>query len=166
MESIEEPKIKYSYNDQKLGIIKKKEIANLRKQINVIREKYKNEEKMIEIKELEELMKRNDSKKNSKGRRKSKFMRINKKKNAKKQKKKLKEEKKVNIKEIQNNIKEIEKMDIIGYLNHLREKDNKKNKKSPNDYENNDDQSTIYEDISTIQKIQNLEDNIKYDLEF
>ena len=166
LENIEEPKIKYSYNDQRLGIIKKKEIANLRKQINVIREKYKNEEKMLEIKELEELMKRNDSKKNSKGKRKSKIMRINKKKNAKKQKKKLKEEKKVNIKEIQNNIKEIEKMDIIGYLNHLREKDNKKNKKSPNDYENNDDQSTIDEAISTIQKIQNLEDNIKYDLEF
>ena len=57
-------------------------------------------------------------------------------------------------------------MDIIGYLNHLREKDNKKSKKSPNDYENNDDQSTIDEAISTIQKIQNLEDNIKYDLEF
>ena len=121
---------------------------------------------MIEIKELEELMKRNDSKKNSKGRRKSKFMRINKKKNAKKQKKKLKEAKKVNIKEIQNNIKEIEKMDIIGYLNHLREKDIRKTKKSPNDYENNDDLSTIDEAISTIQKIQNLEDNIKYDLEF
>ena len=30
LENIEEPKIKYSYNDQRLGIIKKKEIANLR----------------------------------------------------------------------------------------------------------------------------------------
>ena len=56
-------------------------------------------------------------------------------------------------------------MDIIGYLNHLREKDNRKTKISPNDYENNDDLSTIDEAISTIQKIQNLED-IKYDLEF
>ena len=93
LENCEEPKIKYSYNDKKLGIIKKREIANLRKQITVIREKYKNEEKMIEVKELEELMKRNDSKKNSKGRRKPKIMRINKKQNAKKQKKKLKEEK-------------------------------------------------------------------------
>ena len=166
LENSEEPKIKYSYNDQKLGIIKKKEIANLRKQITVIREKYKNEEKMIEIKELEELMKRNDSKKNSKGRRKPKIMRINKKQNAKKQKKKLKEEKKVSIREIKNNIEEIEKMDIIGYLNHLREKDIRKTKKSPNDYENNDDLSTIDEAISTIQKIQNLKDNIKYDLEF
>ena len=55
MENIREPKIKYSYNDQKLGIIKKKEIANLRKQITVIREKYKNEEKMIEIEELKKL---------------------------------------------------------------------------------------------------------------
>ena len=63
LENIREPKIKYSYNDQKLGIIKKKEIANLRKQITVIREKYKNEEKMIEIEELKKLMKRNDSKK-------------------------------------------------------------------------------------------------------
>ena len=130
MENSEEPKIKYSYNDQKLGIIKKKEIANLRKQITVIREKYKNEEKMIEIKELEELMKRNDSKKNSKGRRKPKIMRINKKQNAKKQKKKLKEEKKVSIREIKNIFEEIEKMDIIGYLNNLRD-DIRKAKKSP-----------------------------------
>ena len=78
----------------------------------------------------------------------------------------MKEEKKVSIKEIQNNIEEIETMDIIGNLNHLREKDIKKTNKSPNDYENNDDLSTIDEAISTIQKIQNLEDNIKYDLEF
>ena len=39
---------------------------------------------MIKEYELEELMKRNDSKKNSKGRRKLKIMRINKKKNIKK----------------------------------------------------------------------------------
>ena len=44
-----------------------KEIANLRKQITAIKEKYKREEKIIEIKELEELMKRSNSKKNSKG---------------------------------------------------------------------------------------------------
>ena len=64
---------------------------------------------MIEVKELEDLMKRNDSKKNSKGRRKQKIMWINKKQNAKKKEKKLKEEKKVSIREIKNNIEEIEK---------------------------------------------------------
>ena len=78
----------------------------------------------------------------------------------------MKEAKKVSIKEIKNTIEEIEKMDIIGYLNHLREKDIKKTKKNSNDYENNGDLSTIDEAISTIQKIQNLKDNIKYDLEF
>ena len=35
------------YNDKRLGILKKKEIANLRKRIKEIREKYKNDKKEI-----------------------------------------------------------------------------------------------------------------------
>ena len=40
-----------------------KEIVNLRKQINIIKEKHKNKEKMNHIKVLEDLMNINDSKK-------------------------------------------------------------------------------------------------------
>ena len=40
-------KIKYAYNDKALAIKKRKEIAKLRKQINVIKENYKEEEKNI-----------------------------------------------------------------------------------------------------------------------
>ena len=39
--------MKIIYNDKRLGILKKKEIANLRKKIKEIREKYKTEKKQM-----------------------------------------------------------------------------------------------------------------------
>ena len=59
-------KIKYAYNDKELTIKKRKEIAKLRKQINVIKENYKEEEKNIEINALINLMEKTSLKNDKK----------------------------------------------------------------------------------------------------
>ena len=87
-------------------------------------------------------------------------------KSGKEDKKKLREDKKYSIDEINNNIKEIEKMNITEYLMHLKGKNIKRGKKEVIN-EEDDDTSTIDEAIIKIKRITKLENKeIKYDLDF
>ena len=159
-------KIKYAYNDKELAIKKRKEIAKLRKQINVIKENYKEEEKNIEINVLINLMEKtsltNDKKRTKKIKKYFKPKSIN-----KSAKKRIKLEKKIDVDEINKNILEIEKMNLEDYLNHLREKEGKKIREELSEENNGDEESTIDEAIIKIKNLRNFQDNnIKYDLEF
>lgn len=87
-------------------------------------------------------------------------------KSGKEDKKKLREDKKYSIDEINNNIKEIEKMNITEYLKHLKGTNIKRGKKEVIN-EEDDDTSTIDEAIIKIKRIKKLENKeIKYDLDF
>ena len=118
-------KIKYAYNDTRLRKIKKKEITNLRKKIGEIKENFKNKEKNMEIKEHRKLMVNTEQAKNQRKKKKIEM----KDKSGKEDKQKLREDKKYSIAEINNNIKEIEKMNITEYLKHLKGTNIKKGKK-------------------------------------
>lgn len=154
-------KIKYAYNDQKLCLLKKKEIAKLRKRIQTIRENFKNKEKDVELKELVKLMKNTNITNNMNKKR----IKIEKSKN-KNKKIKLRAIKKNNIDEINKEIKEIEKMDLIAYLNHLKN-ERSREKKREIDEESSNEETTIDEAITKIKNIKNLEkEEILYDIVF
>ena len=72
----EDLKIKYAYNDILLAIMKKKEITKLKKTINEIKEKYKKDEKNIEINALTRLMKNTTLKSEEKAKKKIKLKNV------------------------------------------------------------------------------------------
>ena len=96
--------MKIIYNDKRLGILKKKEIANLRKRIKELKEKYKAEKK-----ELGNL-KAKDFKLMGVGRAEALFQK----------KKNLKPNKEKKIKELNQKIEDLQKMDIPDYLRHTK----------------------------------------------
>ena len=101
------------YNDKRLGILKKKEIANLRKRIKETKEKYK-----IKKKEIGNL-KAKDFKLMGVGRAEALF----------EKKKNLKPNKEKKIKELNDKISALQKMDIPDYLRHTKIEYYKKRKK-------------------------------------
>ena len=172
--------------------MKKKEITKLKKTINEIKEKYKKDEKNIEINALTRLMKNTTLKSEEKAKKKIKLKNVE---NTKKKiklkkgekaktkikkdtgskiikeaKKKIKLGKKIDIEKINQSILEIEKMDMEKYLEHLKEKDNKKNcldELPGSNMDDDDGESTIDEALVKIKNLKNLQDDcIKYDLEF
>ena len=139
--------MKIIYNDKRLGILKKKEIANLRKRIKELKEKYKAEKK-----ELGNLKAR-DFKLMGVGRAEALFQK----------KKNLKPNKEKKIKELNQKIEDLQKMDIPDYLRHTKFEYYRKKKKK----DEIDEESTIDDSINKILKIREIEDeNIKFELEF
>ena len=135
------------YNDKRLGILKKKEIANLRKRIKETKEKYK-----IKKKEIGNL-KAKDFKLMGVGRAEALF----------KKKKNLKPNKEKKIKELNDKISALQKMDIPDYLRHTKIEYYSKKKKK----DEIDEESTIDDSINKILKIREIEDeNIKFEIEF
>ena len=92
------------YNDKRLGILKKKEIANLRKRIKEIREKYKNDKKEIGNLKAKDF----------------KLMGVARAEALYQTKKNLKPNKEKKIKELNEKIAELQKMDIPDYLRHTK----------------------------------------------
>jgi len=140
-------KMKIIYNDKRLGILKKKEIANLRKRIKEIREKYKNDKKEIGNLKAKDF----------------KLMGVARAEALYQTKKNLKPNKEKKIKELNEKIAELQKMDIPDYLRHTKMQYYGKKKKK----DEIDDESTIDDSINKILKIKEIEDdNIKFELEF
>ena len=94
-------KLKVAYNDVKLLALRKKEIRRLKKKIIDIKNKFKIEKKKIEVRPHITF----------KG---IKTLR-------KKEKRKLRDNKDLNIDDINKKIKEIEAMNIVQYLEHIKE---------------------------------------------
>lgn len=151
-------KMKIAYNDKRLNILKKKEIANLRKRAKNIKEKYRidnQESRKYKAKDL-------------------KLMSISRAGSIIEWKKNLKPNKDKKIEEINRKINEIEKMDLIAYLRYSKEKYKETKIKKEKNKENcdNDEESTIDEIDEAINKILKIntieeeEEGIKYELEF
>ena len=150
-------KMKIAYNDKRLNILKKKEIANLRKRAKNIKEKYRidnQESKKYKAKDL-------------------KLMSISRADSIIEWKKNLKPNKDKKIEEINKKINDIEKMDLIAYLRYSKEKYQETKIKKEKNKENceNDEESTIDEIDEAINKILKIntieeEEGIKYELEF
>ena len=139
--------MKIIYNDKRLGILKKKEIAKLRKKIKDVNEKYKADKKELDN------IKAKDYKLMSVGRAMSLF----------RKKKNLKPNKKKKIQELNEKISNLEKMDIVDYLRYSKIEYFRKKKRK----EEIDDESTIDDSINKILKIKEIEDeNIKFEIEF
>ena len=152
----DELKTKIVYNDKRLGIIKKKEIANLRKQLKKIRENY-----------------RKDNKESKKYKAKDfKLMSVSRAESIFKWKNNLKTNKDKKVEEITKKIESINKMDLIAYLKYSKEKYLEKKTKREKNKEDNDDDSTIDEieeainKIFKINKIEEEDEGIKYELNF
>ena len=139
--------MKIIYNDKRLGILKRKEIAQLRKKIKEIKEKYR-----VEKKELDKI-KAKDYKLMGVGRAMSLFQ----------TKKNLKPNMEKKIQELNEKITYLEKLDIVDYLRHSKIEYLRKKKRR----EEFDEESTIDDSINKILKIKEIEDeNIKFEIEF
>ena len=128
------------YNDKRLGILRKKEIAQIRKTIKEVRQNYaqKNQElKKYKAKDF-------------------KMMGVARAQSIYKQKQNLKPNKEKKIEELEKNIKDLEKMDITEYLKYSKSRDAEDKILKDKD----DQESTIDDEIE--KKIE----NIKYELEF
>ena len=137
------------YNDRRLGILKKKEIAKARKKIKEINAKYKKDRK--EFKKI----KAKDFKLMSIARANSLF----------EAKKNLKPEKIKKINELKEKIKILKKMDMVEYLRHSKNEFYNKKKEEIEE----DDESTIDDAINKILKIKKIEEDdasIKYEIKF
>ena len=135
------------YNDKSLGLLKKNEIANLRKRIKEIKEKYKTEKKEIEN------LKARDFKLMGVGRAEALFQK----------KKNLKPNKEKKVKELNQKIADLQKMDIPDYLRHTKIRYYRRKKRK----DEIDDESTIDDSINKILKIREIEDDyIKFEIEF
>ena len=145
-------KMKIIYNDKRLGIVKKKEVAQLRKKIKEIKENYNKDKKELGKIKSKEL----------------KMMSVARAESIYEQKKNLKGNKEKKIEEIEKKINDIGNMEITEYLRYTKEEEKKRIKKKRQKDDDNDD-STIDDTIAKILKIREFEnenENIKYEIEF
>ena len=149
-------KMKIVYNDKRLGILKKKEIANLRKQLKVINENYRKDNKESKKYKAKDI----------------RLMSISRAESIIEWKNNLKSNKDKKVEEITKKIDRIDKMDLINYLKYTKEQYLEKKLKKEKNKENDDDDSTIDEieeainKIFRINKIEEEDDGIKYELSF
>ena len=132
-------KMKIAYNDKNLNLLRKKEIAQLNKEIDNIGKNTRIKLKALSVKTR-------------------KIPGIAQ--YRKKRKKQLKEKRKKNTEEIKKEISSLKKMNIEEYLNYLKKKDQKRNMI--------DEESTIEESIEKILKIKEMrkEFEIPFEIEF